>query len=329
MEGERWNAGKVLEVSRSYWEGFVIHAGVKLGIFTIIGDKTLRAEEIAKKLRADPRGASALLDALSAMAFLTKKEGAYANTPEAKALLVKTSPRYVGYAIMHHHNLVPAWFKLGNAVRRGKPVRSKKRDEKELESFLMGMFNMAMAIAPTLAKEIDLRNRKHLLDLGGGPGTYAIQFCLANPMLRAIVFDLPGTRPFATKTIERFSLGDRIRFMPGDYIEDHLTGSYDVAWLSQIIHSMSPEESRMVIRKAVSVLEPGGLILIHDFILNDTKDSPLFPALFSLNMLVNTAQGRSYSEGEIRDMLAGAGVKGITRLPFKGPNDSGIIVGEV
>jgi hypothetical protein len=46
-------------------------------------------------------------------------------------------------------------------------------------------------------------------------------------------------------------------------------------------------------------------------------------------MLVNTEEGRSYSEGEIKDMLLNAGVRNIRRLPFKGPTDSGILCGTV
>jgi hypothetical protein len=92
---------------------------------------------------------------------------------------------------------------------------------------------------------------------------------------------------------------------------------------------MGPEPCRTVIEKAVSVLEPGGLLLVHDFLLNDAHDGPLFPSLFALNMLVNTEEGRSYSEGEIKDMLLNAGVRNIRRLPFKGPTDSGILCGTV
>jgi hypothetical protein len=77
------------------------------------------------------------------------------------------------------------------------------------------------------------------------------------------------------------------------------------------------------------VLSPGGLLLIHDFILNDSFDGPLFPAVFSLNMLVNTDEGRSYSEGHISEMMSRAGAKEIRRLPFKGPNESGIVCGVV
>ena len=49
-----------------------------------------------------------------------------------------------------------------------------------------------------------------MLDLGGGPGTHAIHFCLKHPDLRATVFDLPTTRPFAEETIRKAALADRI-----------------------------------------------------------------------------------------------------------------------
>jgi hypothetical protein len=58
-------------------------------------------------------------------------------------------------------------------------------------------------------------------------------------------------------------------------------------------------------------------------------DGPLFPALFSLNMLLGTQTGQSYSEKQIRGMLSDAGVSEIRRIFFESPNDSGIITGIV
>jgi hypothetical protein len=58
-------------------------------------------------------------------------------------------------------------------------------------------------------------------------------------------------------------------------------------------------------------------------------DGPLFPALFSLNMLLGTDSGQSYSENQIIEMLTEAGVKDIRRIPMHSPNDSGIIAGKV
>jgi len=124
-------------------------------------------------------------------------------------------------------------------------------------------------------------------------------------------------------------MGSRIEFQAGDFLIDDLKGRYDAAWLSQILHSNGTEGCERIIAKTVAALEPGGLILIHEFFLNETKDGPVFPALFSLNMLINNKQGRSYSEMEIRTMLSDAGVGDIRRLPFQGPNDSYILYGTV
>lgn len=329
MNKKKWTVGQLMGVSGSYWQAFALHTGVKLEVFTLIGADEVSAQEIARKLGGDARGVATRLNALSAMGLLIKKEEQYANTEESKSLLVKGSPRYIGYMVKHHHHLVDAWSRLDQAVKSGKPSRKRgRRDEEERESFLMGMFNTAMGIAPHLAGELDLTGRTHLLDLGGGPGTYAIHFCLANPELRATVFDVAPTRPFARKTIEKFGMSGRIDFTAGSYLEDDLIGrTYDVAWLSHILHAEGPKACQMIINKAALALEPGGLLLIHEFILNDSFDGPLFAALFSLNMLVNTDEGRSYSEGEIKEMLKKAGLRNIRRLPFKGPTESGVMMG--
>jgi SAM-dependent methyltransferase len=329
MTERAWNPGTLMKVSGAYWESFPLHVAVDLDVFTLIGENSLSGEEIASRWGGNPRSAKMLLDAIAAMGLLEKKENRYANTEVAKAFLVKTSPSYMGWIVKHHHHLVSAWSKLSQAVKTGEPARKRRRTRAELESFLMAMYNNASALAPKITGEVDLSERRHFLDLGGGPGTYAIHFCQANPHLKATVFDLPTTEPFARKTIARFGLSSRIDFQAGDYLHDPIPGTYDVAWLSQILHAMGPERCRTVIEKAVSVLEPGGLILVHEFLMNDTHDGPLFPALFALNMLVNTGEGRSYSEGEVKDFLVKAGVRDIRRLPLKGPTDSGILSGTV
>ncbi len=321
--------GKLLGISGSYWQTCTLHAAVKLDVFTAIGNDKMTHMEIADKLSLDPRAVEMLLNALCAMVLLEKVEGTYINTSESKKFLSKDSFGYIGYMIMHHHNLVESWARLDASVATGQPVRTRSSfdDEEYRESFLMGMFNIASGIAPQVAKKIDLSGRKHLLDLGGGPGTYAIHFCKHNKELKATVFDLPTTRPFAQKTIDRFEMDDKITFIDGNYINDSIRGTFDVAWLSHILHAENQDDCERIIQKTLSSLEPGGMIIIHDFILENTKDGPLFPALFSLNMLLGTSGGQSYSEQELVAMLAGAGVEQIQRSSFRGPTDSGIITG--
>jgi hypothetical protein len=331
MEKNNWTIPDLLQLSGGYWAACALHAGVKLDVFSPLAEGAQSANEVAHGCSADPRATAMLLDALTALGFLVKAEGSYALTAFAAAHLVRAAPGYLGHIIMHHHHLMEGWAKLPVAVRSGGPVRASVSHGAEAEvreSFLLGMFNLASQLAPLAARSIDLSGRHRLLDLGGGPGTYAIHFCLQNPGLAATVFDLPTTRIFAEKTIARFGLEGRIAFCPADYHADAVPNGFDVAWLSHILHSEGAESCLAILRKGVAALEPGGILLVQEFILNDAKDGPLFPALFSLNMLLGTGDGRAYAQGELAAMMTAAGLYEVRRLPVELPNGAGILVGQ-
>lgn len=319
--------GRLLAISGNYWQASTLHAAVKLDIFGAIADGAGTPDEVAAAIKVDPRAVGVLLNALTAMDLLRKVDGIFSNTAESRRFLVRTSPDYVGYIIGHHHHLVDGWNRLDEAVRSGQPVRGRAsfEDPEVQHNFLMGMFNLASLLAPQVAGSIDLAGRKRLLDLGGGPGTYAIHFCRQYKSLEAVVYDRPATRPFARDIISRYGLEARIEFVAGDYLVEAVPGSYDVAWLSHILHAESPRDCAALLSKIHAALTPGGLILVHDFLLTESLDGPLFPALFSLNMLQGTPAGRAYSRGQIESMLQAAGFTDISAVALESPNDSGIV----
>ena len=332
MQNEQWNPGRLLEVSGSFWQTCALHAAVKLDMFTALGDERLSGEELAARMASTPDGVTRLLNAITAMGLLEKEADRFANTPAAQRFLSKTSSDYIGYMIMHHHHLVDSWSQLDQAVQSGGPVgiRASFDDPVQRESFLMGMFNTAMNVAPMLIPAVELGSSKHLLDLGGGPGTYAIHFCQKYPELTATVYDLPTTRPFAEKTISAFGLAERIRFQEGNYLEDDLGEGYDAVWMSHILHGEGPDGCRAIIGKAVAACRPGGMLLIHEFILDDDMAAPpICSPFFSLNMLVRTQQGRAYSQSQLEEMLSEAGAGETRRIPIQTPNESGVIIAEV
>ncbi|NJD91127.1 MAG: SAM-dependent methyltransferase [Geobacter sp.] len=326
-----WTIPELLQFSGGYWGACALHAGVKLDVFSSLADGAKGHEAVAQRSGLDARGTAMLLDALAAINLLVKATDSYALTPFAADCLVRSAPGYLGHIIMHHHHLMESWAKLPEALRSGAPVRgsvSHGAEEEVRESFLMGMFNLASQLAPQIAARLDLAGRRRLLDLGGGPGTYAVHFCLQNPELTATIYDLPTSREFAGKVITRFGLEERVSFHAGDFDTDGVPTGFDVAWLSHVLHSEGPQGCINLLAKGVSALEPGGLLLVQEFILNDDKDGPVFPALFSLNMLVGTPEGRSYSERELVEMLTGAGLRNVRRLPAELPNGAGIMAGD-
>lgn len=329
MDQPVWTAERILQTSGAYWATCALHAAVDLDVFTRIGDDRVSGEAVAQSLAASTDAVQRLLDAMVAMGLLVKDRAGYANTPASRQYLCTDAEDYLGYIIRHHHHLVASWAQLSAAVRSGRPVRLPVHDKgaDQREAFLMGMFNLAMQLAPRLVDMVDVSGCRRLLDLGGGPGTYAIHFCRRHPDLTAAVLDLPSSRPFALKTIRRMGMADRVTFVPGNYLEEGLPGGFDAVWMSHILHGESERDCRRIVEKAFGCLQPNGVAVIHEFILDDSLDRPLFPALFSLNMLLGTDGGRAYSQSQLTGMLRRAGFVDIERLPFRGPNDSGVIRG--
>ena len=333
MPSKEWTGPELLRFSSAYWSCCALQAGVILDVFTVLDEAggAVKAEALAARLECDARGLSMLLDALTALGFLDRENGAPALPESARRYLSRRSSEFLGYIIMHQADIMPGWARLADAVRTGKKTREqtspRTQSAEERENFLMGMFNIAVAQAETVASALDLSGRTRLLDLGGGPGTYAVYFCRRNPSLAATIFDLPSSAPIAEKIVKQFGLGQRIDFVGGDFLQDTLPTGYDAVWLSQVLHGESPEDAAKLVARGAGTLNPGGLLCVQEFIIDDDREGPLHSTLFSLNMLVGTHGGQAYTQSEIAAMMEKAGARDIRRLEAELPPGCGIMVG--
>jgi hypothetical protein len=109
--------------------------------------------------------------------------------------------------------------------------------------------------------------------------------------------------------------------------ERRIPTRYDVAWVSNLIHSYDERTNVGMLRKVVRSLEPGGVLYVQDFLLDKTRTKPVWPAVFALNMLVHTDGGRTYAEGEVRDWFERLGLRKVRRLKLALANGAGISAG--
>lgn len=71
-------------------------------------------------------------------------------------------------------------------------------------------------------------------------------------------------------------------------------------FLSQILYSLSIDESLILMKKSYKALNRGGRVAVQKFFLGKNRARPVPAALFSVNMLVNTYAGRCYTPQEMK-----------------------------
>lgn len=321
------------KLAGGYLEARAIQVAVSLGIFDALEDRSLDAAAVASSIGAGPRATELLLNALTALGLL-EKNGQHFSLPKiASTYLVKSSPKYYADMILFDSSLWDSWGALEKAIRSGRPVRPPdmyQGDSAATERFIYAMHSLVQARGDgqLLIDTFDFRAATDLLDIGSGPGTYPIHLCRKFPRLKATIFDLPGTLKVTERFVREAGLSDRIKLLSGDYRSDVIPGSYQVVFLSNIIHGESAEENARLIAKLCSCLDKNGKVIIKDHILDDSLSSPPVGALFSLLMLLTTEQGRCYSLSEVRDWLEKAGFKNIRQVPLPPPLTSSLVIGE-
>ncbi len=316
---------ELLERARAFQESRVLLTAIELDVFSAVGEGAT-APEVAARIGAAPRATEMLLNALAAIGALDKQENIFRNTPATAEHLA--GPRSQRAGLMHTVNLWERWSTLTAAVRAGTAVWRRREDVSEAEwteAFIAAMHRNALLRAPEVIQAIDARNVRRLLDVGGGSGAYSIAFARQYPQLEAEILDRPQVLPLALGYIREAGLEGRIRVRAGDLRTDPLGAGYDLVLVFAICHMLSPEENQDLIRRIFAALAPGGRVAIQDFILNASKTAPREGALFSLNMLVGTEAGASYSEPEYRSWLEEAGFRDI-RLVRSGKAPTGLML---
>lgn len=318
------------ETIRGFQASRAILTAIELDAFTAVGEGA-SAASAATSMGADPRATEMLLNALVALGLLSKRNGVFQNTAVSARYFVAGSSDDARAATMHTANLWRRWSTLTDSVRRGTAVAPREAPSMPdavdawTVPFIAAMHRNALERAPQVVRAVGAEGVARMLDVGGGSGAYSIAFAEASAGLHAEVLDRPEVLAIAWDHIAQAGLAGRVTTRVGDLRADSFGEGYNLILVSAICHMLSPGENRDLLVRCRRALVPGGRVVIQDFILEADKTAPKMAALFSLNMLVGTAQGASYNEEEYAAWLTAAGFRDVRRIRLPGP--SGLMVG--
>ena len=291
-----------------FWTSRIVLTAAELDIFTLLDEGPLTSSALAHRIDSDPRSTDRLLNSLVALDFLEKREDLFSLSAKGK-LLSSRHPQTILPSILHFSGLWQSWSQLTSVVKEGKPAKraGTEMDQAHRKAFIGAMDVAGRDLSIRLADAFDASRFKRFLDIGGASGTYTVAFLRKNPHMTAVLFDLPPVIIIARERMEAERLMDRVVLTAGDYNKDALPSGCDLALLSAVIHQNSLAENHNLFAKIFAALDPGGVLLIRDHIMDSSRTTPEGGALFALNMLVNTAAGDTYTFAEVSETLQKVG----------------------
>lgn len=320
-------------MSRSFWNSAILRAGLKLGVFSLLESNCLAPDEVAQRVNGNPRFVQAFLDACVVLGLLDKRDDEFTNSHLASSFLVKGKKEYVGDLILHITNHWESWGRLDQLVQTGKTVLPFESGYVDIPTYwtdyMLGQHNRAEAgQSHYLVQSVDLRDRRKMLDLGGGAASYSMALCGANPHLHSVVLYQKEPLAIAKELVEDHGLQSQISLVEGDFHTSNLGTDSDVVLISGVILIKSEEECRHLFKMAYDALQPGGLVIVQDFMRVDHSPQRKFmDTLMDLYVLVAFDPGAGDRLGEdVASWLCDAGFQDPKMTPL--PTHLAIITAE-
>lgn len=323
----------ILETLTSFQRSAALKAAIELDLFTAIGEGASTAPALAEKCRAAERGMRILCDYLVINGFLHKNDSHYALAPESAMFLDRRSPAFLGSVakFLAAANVVDAYKDLAEAVRKGGTVMKDSALAPEHPmwvEFARSMAPMMATPARSLAELLNARagHKWKVLGIAAGHALFGLNILQQNPNAELTVVDWPNVIAVARENAEKFGVADRFHALPGSAFEVDYGSGYDLVLLMNFLHHFDAATNEALLRKVHAALKPGGRAVALEFVPNQDRVSPRFPASFSMVMLGTTPAGDAYTFPELDSMFRRAGFQTCEMQPLP-PGMEHVVIG--
>ena len=295
-----------------------LYVAAKLSIADHIGRGPVNADDLAKKVGADPKALLRLMRHLAALGIFTQDESKGFGLTTLGELLREDNPESMKYgAIYAGEENYRATGDLLHSVRTGETAFDHLYGKGHFEWLTdhpdeSSTFNKAMAQSLRVLKNplesYDFSGKRLIVDVGGGRGDLISSIMQANPTLKGILFDLPQGAGEAQSQLSAKGVADRCQVVRGSFFNSVPEGG-DVYVLSRILHDWPDDKAATILGNCRKAIRQDGTLLIRDNVLTngDERGSQL-----DLTMMIMTG-GQERTESEWRNLLHSTGFT-ITRI---------------
>lgn len=286
--------GRMTEIALAYKKSQTLMTGVDLGVFDAISAGIDTLSTLSEKIGLEPEKLDRLLTACKATELIREVGGRYENYSDVERYLVKDKRTYFGdYLTYIGRRDYDAWAELtDNLTADVTPEEARERDERTYlavmddpayaREFTEAGYEASLPLGYKLAKEFDFSGHRRWLDIAGGSGCYSIAACEKFPKLTSTILDLPNVLTVTKEYIEKHGMTGRIDTTTGNFLEPGMPTGYDLVSFITPLQGYMPEQVIEALTNARGCLEPGGKIIVIDYMLNESKTGPTDPAFVNL-----------------------------------------------
>jgi SAM-dependent methyltransferase len=278
------------------------------------GPKTLKALGAATKVPTARM--ETLVTALVSVGLLTRDGETVSNGPASAQYLVRDGANYFGdylrfqidrqmYPFMEHLDRVLVGDSEGVKFSN---YADWMADKDQAEMFSRSQHSGSLGPGAVLAKWLALSDQAtSMLDVGGGSGAFSIMFCKRYPALKATVLDFPNVIEVGKRFVAEEAMQDRVDFLAADGTSANWPDAQDVVLMSYLFSGVPAEAIPGLCDEAFRVLKPGGIVAVHDFMVDDDRSGPPLAALWQLQHMVYTPDGVGLTPSYVEQAFADAG----------------------
>jgi demethylspheroidene O-methyltransferase len=171
---------------------------------------------------------------------------------------------------------------------------------------LAARYSALMADSQALVAEdtlrlVNLRDVRHLMDVGGGTGAFLSAVGVAYPRVSRTLFDLPAVVAGAGAR-----LGAGVTIHPGSFRDDPLPTGADAISLVRVLYDHADATVAALLAKVRQSLPAGGRLIISEPMSGGARPDPATDVYFSVYTLA-MGTGRTRSAAEIAALCRSAG----------------------
>jgi hypothetical protein len=302
------------DIASGYMKTQALYVAAKLGVADHLTEKPQSSEALARAIDVHPGALYKLLRFLESLGLFSEPEpGIFALTTLGAHLRNDAPSGFHTQILMNAELHWHLWGELMYTITTGQAADQRvygmpifdylQQHPEKAALFNEEMTRFIATMAPAVVAAYDFSSFGTIVDVGGGHGTLLATVLQANPQAHGVLFDLPITVEGARQHMATLGLSERCTCVGGDFFASVPAG--DCIILSAVISDWDDEQSVRILTNCRQAIAPEGRLLLLERLLIPEEPAPP-TAFLDLAMLISGG-GTGRSQGEFRNLLAGAG----------------------